>query len=340
MRVQPTPIEQNSDFPDRPRPPARRGHTGLYVGGWAILALLAVGYLAVLLLQPEWARSMTAQTKRNDASEQAARTTMRIITEVESLRRTVADLQRDLAHVKIAANARQASEVYTPPQQPVPNSPAEQTDRESQLKLAPSITDRAPAAPSPAPAERNEAQPANAAAGTASSKKAADVVVLNGNSTTEQPAPTEPVRKPAKMTTAIAAKPVDKARTTEPARTSEAPPPSTTLETGSLPPVPKPRIAFGPATVTPTPDALAIVLDSGPSLDILRAKWNILHDRHPSALSNLEPRYVVGGSRGARSYQLIAGPVPSADEAVRICALLNARNVGCSIGPAFGGNAL
>ena len=320
MRAQPTSIEQASDLASPPAPHKRRGLPGIYVAMWGTLAMCASGYLAVLLAQPEWARSITApQSQRDEASEQAARTTQRIASEVESLRRTVADLRRELTYVKTAANARQDAAEPTPaPQQPAFTQPADP-----------------PAGPPHSqtlPPERKDA-----AAPQPEAKQ--DVVVLNAKPAEERPLPAEPVRKPVK--TVAIAKSTDKTRPTGPAtKVPEAIPLSAALETGSLPPVPKPQIAFGPATVTPTSEAVAVILDSGPSLDALRLRWNILHDRHQSALRSLEPRYVTGGVRGAPTYQLLAGPVSSPDEAIRICALLNAQNVGCSVGPAFVGNAL
>ena len=321
MRAQPTPFEQPSDLAvpaamaSAPASRKRRSLSGVYVAMWGTLAIFASGYLAVLLLQPEWARSMTTQEpKKDEASEQAARTTLRIATEVESLRRTVADLQRELTYVKTAASARQEAVVPPPQPQPISAQPAEQPSG------------------MPRPVSAHEA-----AARKPDAKQ--ELVVLNAKPAEEATTvPSEPVRKPVK--TVAIAKSADRTRPAEAARTADVVSLATALETGSLPPVPTPQIAFGPATVTPSSEAGAVILDSGPSLDALRLRWNILHDRHQSALRNLEPRYVTGGVRGAPTYQLLAGPVASSDEAIRICALLNAQSVGCSVGPAFVGNAL
>lgn len=330
MSVPPPLSDQPTDLPPSASsaPRKQQSLSGVYVAAWGTLAVFATGYLAVLLMQPDWVRTTaTAQpTPRDEASEQNARATLRIATEVDSLRRTVADIQRDLAYVKTVANARSEQLSIAPAGPSTPPS-SEQITSVPQPRVVTTQREETPAT-------------------KAASKS--DLVVLNGTTVedVQQPAPAEPVRKPVR-TIAIPKAPekaperaVGEATTT----THQAVRYSTMLETGSLPPVPQQQqqqqIAFGPATVTPSSAPVAIILDSGPSLEALRLRWNILHDRHQSALMNLEPRYVTGGTRGAPSYQLLAGPVASQDEAIRICALLNARSVGCSVGRQFVGNAL
>jgi hypothetical protein len=111
------------------------------------------------------------------------------------------------------------------------------------------------------------------------------------------------------------------------------------LATGSLPPADLP-ISFGPAVVTRASETFAILLDQGSSLEALRLRWILLNERYGSALRELEPRYLSAGTAEAPSYQLLAGPLTSADEASRICALLRARRVQCSVGGPFTGEAL
>ena len=322
MSVQPPLTDHPADVPSAPR--KRQSLSGVYVAAWGTLAAFATGYLALLLLQPEWARSMTTaqSSQRDEAAEQNARATLRIATEVDSLRRTVADLKRELAYVKTAANTRAEQDAPSPATQEVSIPPVTSPSNVLQQKLV--TTQREATAP---PAAKAGSKP--------------ELVVLNANTAEEtQQAPAEPMRKPVKTVA------MPKTPETAPSDTGATPKAvrySSMLETGSLPAVPQQQqqqIAFGPATVTPSSSPVAVILDSGPSLDALRLRWNILHDRHQSALMNLQPRYVTGGTRGAPSYQLLAGPVASPDEAIRICALLNARNVGCSVGQQFVGNAL
>lgn len=130
--------------------------------------------------------------------------------------------------------------------------------------------------------------------------------------------------------------------TSRPVETIATSPPRSALPlaTGSLPPSAPSQITFGPATVTPASEAYAIHLDAGPSLEALRLRWSVLHERHRSALGDLEPRYIAGGSPTAPSYELLAGPIASLEEASRICALLRAKAVACSVGVPFEGEAL
>ncbi len=323
MSVQPPLTDHPADVTPAPVPRKRQSLSGVYVAAWGTLAAFATGYLALLLVQPEWARSMTTAqpSQRDEATEQNARATLRIATEVDSLRRTVADLKRELAYVKTTANSRAEQDVTRPMTPQASTQPIASPDSVPQPRLVATQREE-----TPAPATKAGSKP--------------ELVVLNANTAEEtQQTPAEPVRKPVKTVA------IPKTPETAPSETGSTPKAvrySSMLETGSLPPVPQQQqqIAFGPATVTPSSSPVAVILDSGPSLDALRLRWNILHDRHQRALMNLQPRYVTGGTRGAPSYQLLAGPVASPDEAIRICALLNARNVGCSVGQQFVGNAL
>jgi hypothetical protein len=117
--------------------------------------------------------------------------------------------------------------------------------------------------------------------------------------------------------------------------------PPAALETGSLAPSPPSPIAFGPAVVRPAPAQapVALRLATSQSVEALRVRWSLLSERHGSTLRNLEPRYQAEGTGEARNYQLIAGPVRSAEEAKRLCATLRAKNESCSVG-GYGGQAL
>lgn len=289
-----------------PRSHDRRSPAGLYVAAWALLAALALGYMSVLLLQPEWAARMTTQSLRGDPNT-VSRTPVQLSTELESLRRTVADLQRELAYVKTATSLRQESEVAGQGRFPLAGTAERPPLPEPRAALLPP----APSPPAGPPAEREAVsapQPDAADGGRGKPK----IVMLNAR-------PTETV-KTTETTAADARKPSDQ------------------LETGSLPP--KPRASFGTATVTPAVEAAAIQLDSGPSLDSLRLRWSVLYERHASTLKDLDARYTVGGSPESPSYQLLAGPFSSTEEAKRVCALLRAKKVPCSVAGAFTGNAL
>lgn len=79
-----------------------------------------------------------------------------------------------------------------------------------------------------------------------------------------------------------------------------------------------------------------MLLARGPSIDALRLSWSLLNERHKGALKTLEPR-VVQVEPG--SYQLIAGPLASPINALKVCATLRARGVACQSAD-FKGDAL
>jgi hypothetical protein len=111
---------------------------------------------------------------------------------------------------------------------------------------------------------------------------------------------------------------------------------ASSITTGSLPAPPPPPITFGPATVRPAPAPVALHLGSGPSIEDLQRSWSLLSEQHHSVLQNLRPRYDTVGTGDSLRYQLIAGPIASAGEAKRVCALLRAKNVPCGVGPLVG----
>jgi hypothetical protein len=64
----------------------------------------------------------------------------------------------------------------------------------------------------------------------------------------------------------------------------------------------------------------------------------MLQESHGSVLKNLEAHYLA--SEDPQSYQLVAGPVTSSDEAKRLCALLRVRKVSCTVATSFSGEPL
>ena len=84
---------------------------------------------------------------------------------------------------------------------------------------------------------------------------------------------------------------------------------------------------------------IGVQLGGAPSLDSLRLNWTILSDRHADALGNLQARYVASDALGATSFNLIAGPVASRTDAIRICAKLRTQGITCRL-TSFQGSAL
>ena len=95
-------------------------------------------------------------------------------------------------------------------------------------------------------------------------------------------------------------------------------------------PTPQPTNAsFGAATVTPAPQASALVLSSASSVTGLRASWLVLTTSHARALGGLQPRYVTDPATG--THRLLAGPVSNRAEADRLCSDLIGQGVRCGV---------
>lgn len=333
MRAQP---KNNQTFAERiPTSPARpRSSSALYLGTWTLLGTAAVAYMYMLLAQPEWAAPLTTQSPWSDEADREAQVAKQLTEEISVLRTTIANLERELSEVKEAAAKRPVAIINRP--QTTAEAVEPQTSEERSAESAAVAASGSGLAPPVLPGEPNRV--ASTAAMAEQSQP-----VHEAEDEDEAPAgavaPPPPVRK-VTARNATSADPI-------------APPPARAaalsskqdgqlalkMETGSLP-ARDPEITFGPPTVTPASEAFAIHLDAGPSLEALRLRWSLLAERHASALSELEPRYVVSGPPTAPSYQLIAGPIASAEEASRVCALLRARRVQCTVGGPFVGEAL
>lgn len=118
------------------------------------------------------------------------------------------------------------------------------------------------------------------------------------------------------------------------------------LETGSVAQPAAGAITFGPATVTPaspvvanTASQLGVQIATGPSVDSLRLSWTLLKERHGVGLHGLEPRYTTDMSGSEQSYDLVIGPLATADDARRLCQELSMRGTPCSLSR-FTGDAL
>jgi hypothetical protein len=123
------------------------------------------------------------------------------------------------------------------------------------------------------------------------------------------------------------------------AKAAVAKKPETGLETGS---VAGPAVSFGPAIVTPATKVavkapavsktFGVQIASGPSVDSLRLSWTLLAERHGNSLRTLQPRYTIGSDGTGSTYDLVVGPLKTADEATRLCQELSAQATPCSIG--------
>lgn len=349
MRAQQTTPDQRPDsrIPPEPRPP--RSFAGLYVATWAMLAALAVGYIAVLLMQPQWAAPLTTQALRTEPpAPDISPAVQQITAEVGTLRRTVADLQRELAYVKSTAALQQETieslraaspepELARLPELPVRIAAAETQPDTARAKQSDAAQAKVRLEDSP----RAKASEADAMRAKAADKAAAPAAKARPTETAAASPERTQREEPKARSNAVTEAPAERKKVVVlNAQPTEKPAQPESIETGSLPSTPPPEITFGPPIVTPAAEPVGIHLDAGPSIDALRLKWSMLHHRHSSVLGDLEPRFLIGGTAGSPSFQLMAGPVSSAEEASRLCALLRAKRVTCSVGGPFVGQSL
>ncbi len=84
---------------------------------------------------------------------------------------------------------------------------------------------------------------------------------------------------------------------------------------------------------------VGIIVASGPSLDAVRLSWQLLQDGNGRTLKSLEPRYIESGAEPG-AYQLLAGPIATREDAIRICDRLKVKQVRCSVTEKFAGQPL
>jgi SPOR domain len=301
-----------------------------YVVMWSTLGALSLGLLMVLGLAPDWLGDLRpAAGFANPQSNQGQRAAAHVASELNALKQSVAQVQLDLAKVQ--------TEMLTHSEQ--------QKSVSAQLS---SLAARMPEAAALVNAKA-EAVPASTAA--------PQVQTLRGYSSGKEPAPAAAPQVEAQG--AVAQPPVADVVPIEPPAASAAVPriinadataAAPKLETGSVNAAPQAvaqapakaatqAISFGPATVKPAPKPVGIKVSTGDSVDSLRLSWSLLSEKHGEALKNMQPRVVASGDPQNPTYDLVAGPVKSKAEANKVCKLLAAQGVPCTIG-AFAGDSL
>lgn len=386
-----------SPQPARPQPPnfgrGRRSEpeetslfSRFYAAGLIVLSGIALSYLTLLLVQPEWAAGI-ARIAPADAPAKPQRSATQLALDLDSLRRNVADVQRDLAQLKTRVAAREddaggdhprpasLDPVLQRPADGMMPSPASRLPSAAVIVPVPAgvpVVQAPPqvvAAARPAPVMDRGAPPALEPGAPPGTERMASVPVTTVPVTTipvtTTPPTPEDVRtarakgpvvtlKPSEASAPPATNPsaeiAHATRTRDPAGPAKTGDP---IETGSIAAATPPNIAFGPARVTsaaapsagaeekPHPAGPAgLMLESAPSLDALRLKWAFLNERHSNLIGELEARYQTSTRPAGTSYRLVAGPVATAEEARRICAVLRAQKVTCSVASAFAGKSL
>lgn len=146
----------------------------------------------------------------------------------------------------------------------------------------------------------------------------------------------------------VQANPIDTASVSRPAIALAAIQPSTLA-----PPAAKPRTAKKKAPVKAPvkkvaakklpakkpPKSVGVQIATGPSVASLQLNWSVLADRNKDTLGHLQPRYTTRGKPSKRTYNLVAGPLGSTQQAEIICKVLGQRGHSCKVGT-FRGSVL
>lgn len=282
------------------KPVRRNAKLTSYAALWSMLGSLGLAYLGVAIFQPDWLAGLTPESAQVQHSAETQSAVMKLSADVDNLRASMANLQIDLASVK--------SDV---------TSQAQQAQVLNTQVMA--IEDKMRLADAPASA----AQPVQAQTGT-------DVIGAADGGHAMIDAPVEHAQPQTRIINAS--------------------PENSSIVTGSVDKTPakaKPKasaansdeINFGPAVVKPVKKPIGIALASSSSIENLRLNWSQLAQQQGDKLKRLKARYTTNGDPTNPSFNLIAGPVKSKAEAIKLCNDLQAQAISCSVGD-FTGNAL
>jgi len=305
-------------------PPANGRFLTPYLVAWALLASLALGYLALLATRPELVSLFLPEppnSARPDANEVKHATAV-TRAELRALRDNVARVELDVAGLKSDVSG--------------------QADQQKDLALRLMALEQGPpgAPVLVEPPGVPEFGPARPVAETASEAPRGKAASRGGDKAGTQKAAAQKSDTPA-PSASPAAKSADTKVINKPATASSpsTPPPPPALETGTVAPEKPAPLAFGPAVVKPASKPVGLLLATGPSVDALRLSWHLISDRQGGTLKNVEPRYRTSLDDTGLTYDLVVGPITSAPEAQRLCKALTQKAIPCKVSE-FVGDAL
>jgi hypothetical protein len=102
-----------------------------------------------------------------------------------------------------------------------------------------------------------------------------------------------------------------------------------TLERGLDVTASVPSANRGTGEQEPTRGEFGLDLGPGATVEALRGHWTTIRTRHAGVLDGLRPLVAVRESGGTIELRLIAGPVPSATAAAKLCAVISATGRAC-----------
>lgn len=274
-----------------------------YVVVWSMFGALSFGFLMVLGLAPEWLDDLRPATTFSDPqSNQGQRAAARMAADISELKDSVAQVHLELSKIKTDVAMQGAQQ----------KSVADQlTSLEARISGA--LPAAALETSSPAEEAVTPSPPAESGERSAVKSPVKTLKVINANPTAGAALETGSVS--------------GQATQLKPTK------PQATTDKGNQ------VAAFDTAITKTTPSPVGIKISTGASVDTLRLSWGLLSEKHRDALDNLEPRYTEGGDASNPTYDLVAGPLPSRADAVRVCKTLTQRGVACTVG-GFTGEAL
>ena len=342
---------QQDDLTTRPPSPSRHHLKTPYVAVWLVLSVMAVLYISVAVLSPDLLDTAKLEMPLPSSAKSNEGQRAQTIADTGKLQRRLSEMEKELARTKaenehhtelekvhldrIAALEQNATQPTDPNTGPPVALDTQATDTQATGGVQTNNADKQTAGSTLAKTKILN-HPASPATTTTIVKQVAKKPEIKDVTKTAAAKVTD-VKKttPAKVTTttktAIAKKTAPKV--------AVAPKPVAKVKTGSIDSAKTKPLDFGPAVVTRSTRPIGVRIATGPSVDSLRLSWSALADRHGPSLRKLQPRYVTGIDATGLTYDLIAGPIASADEANKVCQRLHENGVRCAIGE-YTGNAL
>ncbi len=275
-----------------------------YVKVWTGLAALSVVYLGLVVTQPATVASVLGTPDHAAYGDAGPETLAETAAEVRTLRDTIDLFRNEL--IEMRAQVSNQTDVTS-----------ELLSRVATLETSPDGAQRV--------AEANAPQGQDTAAGQ--------------QPPTETAALPAPIRKNAGETSKAAKQAEAKAKSQVETGSVTAPAAGAGSEITFGTPVVK-QAARPPSDPPPgTRNMIGVQIATGPSVDSLRLSWTLLSERHADSFRALAPRYVASGSGPNESYDLIVGPMPTVDEARRLCEDLSLKATPCRVSH-FTGDAL
>lgn len=271
-----------------------------YAALWSMLGALGLAYLGVAIFQPDWLSGLTPASVRIEHRAETQAALMKLSADVDGLKSSMASLQLDVSSVKSdAANQTQQTQALS----------AQVTAIEDKMRLAETP-----------PASASAAQPQTGTDVIGAAEEAPGTVDLSADHAQPETKIINASPEKSQIVTGSVDKAPGHAKPKASAASSE-------------------EISFGPAVVKPVKKPIGIELASSSSVEGLRLNWGQLAQQHSDKLKRLKARYTTNGDPSNPSFNLIAGPVRTKAEAIKLCKDLQAQAVSCTVGD-FTGNAL